>query len=48
MKCKNQQEMSNPKLNITARGGNMLKGNCSVCGCGMCKIISKADAEAYK
>ena len=47
MKCKKQQRMSNPVLSRTSRGGYMLKGQCAVCGCSMCKIINSEDAKAY-
>lgn len=45
MKCKEQKEMKDAQIVLTARGGYMAKGSCKVCGCGMCKILSKADAE---
>lgn len=44
MKCKSQQKMANVEMTLTSRGGYMAKGKCSVCGCGMCKIMSKDDA----
>jgi hypothetical protein len=37
--------MKDAEMHITARGGYMAKGKCSVCGCGMCKIVSKDNAE---
>lgn len=45
MKCKAQKEMVDAKMTMTSRGGYMAKGKCKDCGCGMCKIMSKADAE---
>lgn len=45
MKCKEQKEMKDAEMNKTSRGGFMAKGKCSVCGCGMCRIMSKDDAE---
>ena len=45
MKCKEQKDMKNPEVVKTARGGFMAKGKCVDCGCGMCKIMSKDDAE---
>ena len=36
------------KVVVTARGGFMAKGKCSVCGCGMCKILSKDQADKLK
>lgn len=44
MKCKSQQKMAEPLMTKTSRGGYMAKGKCSACGCGMCKIMSEADA----
>lgn len=45
MKCKENKQMKGAKMTMTSRGGYMAKGNCIVCGCGMCKIMSKDDAE---
>ena len=45
MKCKAQKPMKDAQMTITSRGGHMAKGKCSECGCGMCRIMSKADAE---
>jgi hypothetical protein len=45
MKCKEQRDMKDAQVVQTARGGFMAKGPCKTCGCGMCKILSKADAE---
>ena len=45
MKCKKQREMKDAKMTKTARGGFMAKGKCKVCGCGMCRIMSKDNAE---
>lgn len=45
MKCKEQKDMKNAEMHKTARGGFMAKGKCADCGCGMCKILSQADAE---
>ena len=45
MKCKEQRDMKNPVISMTARGGFMAKGSCSVCGTNMAKILSKVDAE---
>lgn len=45
MKCKDTREMKDVDMTMTARGGYMAKGKCSVCGCGMCKIFSKDNAE---
>ena len=46
MKCKENREMKDVQMTQTARGGFMAKGKCTVCGCGMCKIMSKDNAEA--
>lgn len=45
MKCKEQKDMKDAQIVKTARGGFMAKGKCVDCGCGMCKIMSQADAE---
>ena len=45
MKCKENKKMKDVEMHVTARGGFMAKGKCSVCGCGMCKIMSKDNAE---
>jgi hypothetical protein len=45
MKCKENKTMKNAEMHVTSRGGFMAKGKCSVCGCGMCKIMSKDNAE---
>ena len=45
MRCKEQKEMKDAQMTMTLRGGFMAKGKCKDCGCGMCKIMSKADAE---
>jgi hypothetical protein len=45
MKCGEKRPMKVPaKMVMTARGGYMAKGNCSVCDCGMCAIMSKDNA----
>lgn len=48
MRCKENREMKDMDIVTTARGGFMAKGKCSVCGCGMCKILSKDQAEKLK
>lgn len=45
MKCKENKEMKDAEMHMTSRGGFMAKGKCSVCGSGMCKILSKDNAE---
>ncbi len=46
MKCKENKVMAKGvEMHITSRGGYMSKGKCSACGCGMCRIMSKVDAE---
>jgi len=45
MKCKAQKSMKDAEMTMTARGGYMVKGKCADCGCGMCKILSKDNAE---
>jgi hypothetical protein len=45
MKCKENKEMKDVKMTMTSRGGYMAKGSCSVCGTGMCKIMSAENAN---
>ncbi|MEX0932764.1 MAG: hypothetical protein WDZ77_01550 [Candidatus Pacearchaeota archaeon] len=46
MRCKeNGKNMKDAQMTKTARGGFMAKGKCADCDCGMCKIMSKDDAE---
>jgi len=45
MRCKEQKEMKDVQMTKTSRGGFMAKGKCTVCDCGMCKIMSKDNAE---
>lgn len=46
VKCKKKgQKMKDVKMAKTARGGFMAKGKCPVCGCGMCAMMSKDNAE---
>jgi len=45
MKCKENKVMKDPKMHMTSRGGYMAKGQCVDCGCGMCRIMSKDNAE---
>ena len=45
MKCKENKDMKDAQMTMTSRGGFMAKGKCSACGCGMCKIMSKDNAE---
>jgi len=44
MKCKAQKEIQKPVIVQTARGGYMAKGSCK-CGCKMCAMMSKDNAE---
>ena len=37
--------MKDVNMTMTSRGGYMAKGKCSTCGCGMCAIMSKVNAE---
>ena len=45
MKCKENKPMSDVNMTMTSRGGFMAKGKCDSCGTGMCKIMSKDNAE---
>ncbi len=48
MRCKDTREMKDFEIVTTAKGGLMAKGKCVKCGCGMCKILSKDQAEKLK
>lgn len=45
VKCKAKKEMKDIKVVQTARGGYMARGSCNDCKTGMCKIMSKENAE---
>jgi Domain of unknown function (DUF5679) len=46
VKCKKKgQTMKDPVINKTVKGGFMAKGECSECGCKMCAMMSKDNAE---
>ena len=42
---KKAQEMKDPVINKTAKGGFMAKGKCPDCGTTMCAMMSKDNAE---
>lgn len=44
MRCKTQKDIQGAKIVRTARGGYMAKGTCK-CGCKMCAMLSKDNAE---
>lgn len=46
MKCREQKDMKDIEMTQTKRGGFMAKGKCVDCGTGVCRIMSKTDAEA--
>jgi hypothetical protein len=46
VKCKKKgQEMKDPVITQTPRGGYMAKGKCPECGTVMCAMMSKENAE---
>ena len=46
VKCKKKgQEMKDPAVTQTTRGGYMAKGKCPKCGTVMCAMMSKENAE---
>lgn len=45
MRCRKKKVMKDVKITRTTRGGYMARGVCVYCGCNMCKIMSKANAE---
>jgi hypothetical protein len=38
VKCKTKREMKDPRQEKTVKGGDIVKGNCPTCGCGMCRM----------
>ena len=48
MKCKENKEMNNPKLEKTKRGTFMARGTCTSCGTKMAKILSADQAKEYQ
>ena len=47
MRCKENREMKDYKIEKTKRGTYMAKGKCVKCDCNMAKILSSAQAEEY-
>ncbi len=46
VKCKKKgQEMKDPVIGKTVKGGYMAKGKCPDCGTTMCAMMSKDNAE---
>ncbi|MCD4666944.1 DUF5679 domain-containing protein [archaeon] len=46
VKCKQKgQEMNDPEIVQTAKGGYMAKGKCCKCSTTMCAMMSKDNAE---
>jgi hypothetical protein len=45
MRCKEQREMKDMKIERTSRGGYIAKGKCVKCDTKMAKILSKDQAE---
>ena len=46
VKCKKKgQQMKDPAIVQTKRGGYMAKGKCTSCGTNMCAMMSKDNAE---
>ena len=46
VKCKKKgQEMKDPAITQTTRGGYMAKGKCPECGTTVCAMMSKDNAE---
>lgn len=49
VKCKaKDQEMKEVQVVQTKKGGYMAKGACTTCGCGMCRMLNKEQAEQMK
>lgn len=47
MKCKENREMKDYKIEKTKRGTFMAKGICTTCGTRMAKIMSAVQAKEY-
>jgi hypothetical protein len=47
MKCKENREMKDHKLEKTPKGTYMAKGKCVQCGTNMAKIMSADQAKQY-
>ena len=47
MRCKENREMKDHKIEKTQRGTFMAKGTCTVCGTKMAKIMSAVQAKEY-
>lgn len=45
MKCGEDRQMKEARIEQTSRGGYMAKGKCSVCQTNMARILSKDNAE---
>ena len=45
MRCKDTREMKDIEVSTMKNGGRMAKGECTTCGCKMCKILPKKKAE---
>jgi len=48
MRCKENREMKDCKVEPTPRGTFMARGKCVKCGCNMAKILSKDQAAKHK
>jgi len=48
MKCKEQKEMVDPKVEKMKNNAFMSQGKCIDCGTNMAKILSKDQAEKFK
>ena len=48
MRCKENREMKDCKVEPTSRGTFMARGKCIKCGCNMAKILSKDQAAKHK
>jgi len=42
MKCKQKREVKNAEEKVNEKGLKMIKGQCSVCGTNVAKILGKA------
>lgn len=48
IKCKTKTDTENPKKVKSAKGANMLQGQCKVCNCKKSKLIKREEKEEVK
>ena len=48
IKCKTKTDTENPKKVTSAKGANMLQGQCKVCNCKKSKLIKRDEKQEVK